>query len=102
MNEWLIAAAALAAGAAIAWLWRSSLASAALDAVVQQLGEKNSEVAELKSAQSCNTDLLRAESERRAAAADQRGRASGYVEFGHLSISSPLDFRPAGRGVFAI
>jgi DNA recombination protein RmuC len=68
MNEWLIAAAALAAGAAIAWLWRSSLAKTALDAVVRQLDEKNSEVTELKSAHSCNTDLLRVESERRAAA----------------------------------
>jgi DNA recombination protein RmuC len=68
MNEFLIAAIALIAGAVTAWLWRGSLARAALGALERQLSEKSGELDALKAEHGRTAAALRAEGERRAAA----------------------------------
>ncbi|HEX6003614.1 MAG TPA: hypothetical protein VFZ14_06435, partial [Burkholderiales bacterium] len=59
MNEIIIAVCALIVGVAIAWVWRASLARAALAPLEQQLAEKNREVESLKAEQRHVAEALR-------------------------------------------
>lgn len=74
MNEIFIAAVALLAGAVVAWIWRSSLARAAVSPIEQQLAEKSAELDALRAERVRSAESLRAESERRAAAEARAGR----------------------------
>ena len=71
MTEILIAVVALIAGAIVAWLWRGSLAKAALGPLEQQLAEKIRDFDALRTEQTRSAESLRAESERRIAAEER-------------------------------
>ncbi|MGQ0752309.1 MAG: DNA recombination protein RmuC [Betaproteobacteria bacterium] len=68
MNEIVIAAFAFAAGGAIAWIWRGSLARAALAPIGQQLAARVSEVDALRAERQRIVEQLHGEAVRRAAA----------------------------------
>jgi len=76
MNEIVVAALAFAAGAAAAWVWRGSLARAALSPLAQQLSEKTAEVEVLRAEQRRLAEALRAEAEKRAAAETAASRVA--------------------------
>ena len=74
MNELIIAAIALIAGAVVAWVARGSLARAAVTPVEQQLAEKSAELEALRSECVRSAEFLRAQSEQRAAAEARAAR----------------------------
>jgi DNA recombination protein RmuC len=68
MNEWVGAVLALVAGGVLGWLWRASLAKAAMGPLERQLAEKAQLAEAIKAEHLQALASLRAETERRAAA----------------------------------
>ena len=87
MTEILIAVAALIAGAVVAWLWRGSLAKAALGPLEQQLAGRSAEIEALKMEHSTAAESLREEAERRIVA-EQKLAAEQRVAGEKLAILS--------------